>query len=267
MPYLETPVGGWLPELEDRDYLHQAATPLMRQTFAELPEYVDVGEWVVIENQGSQGACQGHALSTAVELCHTEAGGRYTQLSRAQAYYETQRIDGIRGDRGSTITGGCKLAKEHGLVRESDWPYPSGYNPQRPAGYDSMTRYKIDGFDEVGDFDDLLNILLQRKPVHIGIMWGSSMDRHNSGGVVTNWSPGGGGHAVALMGAHTVDFAGNTLPYPHPCLYNSWSQRWGNKGRCLLSRQAYDQMRQHRWSVFMVLHGAPTPEPEPVKYV
>jgi len=264
---IETPTGGWLHEAEDYDWLYSHRTPMMRHSLSELPEEVDFGEWVIIEDQGSQGSCQGHSLSSCVEVCHTEAGGDYTQLSRAQAYYESQRLDGIRGDSGSTITGGCRLATEHGLVTERDWPYPSRYNPARPAGYESMTRYKISGFDAIKDFDDLIAVLLSRKAVNIGISWGRAMDRHNDGGVVTSFSPGGGGHAIALMGARVKDFAGNTLGYPHPVLYNSWSRRWGRAGRCLLSRQAVEQMLSHRWTVMMVLHGAPTPKPVEIDYV
>jgi hypothetical protein len=104
-------VGYWLHDHEDTAFLNslpgESNVLAMRGTYSEVK--VDPRSVMKIENQGSVGSCQGHALSSCVELCYYIATGDLTrQLSRAYAYYETQRIDNISGDRGSTISGGIK---------------------------------------------------------------------------------------------------------------------------------------------------------------
>jgi hypothetical protein len=80
------------------------------------------------ENQARMSSCRGHSGSTGGEWLRTLATGEIGfQLSRMMMYVETQRIDGITGDRGSTIAGGLQLLENVGLCREELWPYPSAY--------------------------------------------------------------------------------------------------------------------------------------------
>ena len=70
------------------------------------------------ENQRNMGSCRGHSGSTGGEWLRTLATGEIGfQLSRMMMYVETQRIDGISGDRGSTIAGGLQLLENVGLCR------------------------------------------------------------------------------------------------------------------------------------------------------
>jgi hypothetical protein len=86
----------------------------MRGSYEEVS--IDPRQFMKVENQGSVGSCQGHSISSCVEWCYAIAtGGEKLQLSRAYGYYETQRLDGITGDRGSTIEGGVKLATQYGI--------------------------------------------------------------------------------------------------------------------------------------------------------
>ena len=126
----------WLRDDEDWDYIDllpsDAAVLAMRGTYDEVR--VDVRKVMRVENQGSVGSCQGHSLSTCCELAYYIATGDVSrQLSRAYGYYETQRIDRISGDRGSTISGGIKLATQRGVPEESLWKYSGRYDPARPA--------------------------------------------------------------------------------------------------------------------------------------
>lgn len=260
-----TRTGYWLADRERRDELAASAQPLAYASMDEetLPDRVDPSSWLQTENQANQGACQGHSLSSGVEECHARAGGRVVQLSRAAAYYETQRIDGIRGDRGSTIAGGIKLAMGDGICSEQDWPYPSSYNPTRPPGYANTTRWKISGHSPIKSYDECIKHIGLHGPVHIGIMWGDDIDRQVSrGGILKTYRAGGGGHAILLAGYRDKDFQGNSLDHKHVILFNSWSERWGHEGECLVSKDAIEGMISNRMNVLEGLFGAPHPSIE-----
>lgn len=261
--------GGWAQEQEDRVYL---ATASAAPTYAgKEPEWqavtnLDPRSWTVMENQKSQGSCQGHSLSTAQESSIVRDGQPFLQLSRGGAYYETQRIDGIRGDRGSTISGGIKLATEIGLVSEADWPYPPRYNPTRPADYDELPKYKAGGFHKLTTYEDVWRHLVLFGAVSMGITWTRAIDQQvaNNAGLVRSYGGvGGGGHALAIIGLLDRDFQGDPLPEydgrPWLLSANSWSTNWGVGGYWLISPDATNQMLSARWSEFCGLYGAEMP--------
>jgi hypothetical protein len=220
-----------------------------------LPDEVVPTSWAVVESQGSQGACQGHALSTGVEDLVVRSGGAQMQLSRAAAYYMTQRIDNIRGDRGSTIEGGVRLAMTDGLPLEEVWRYPSSYNPSIPAGYESAPKWKIEGHTSCRNYDDVIRHIGLRGPVHIGIMWGGGHDQQVArDGIISRYAPGGGGHSVELVGYQWANYQGQRAGKRYVLLQNSWGE-WGVNGFCLVTPDAIDQMIQGQWSVFEGLYG------------
>ena len=185
--------------------------------------------------------CQGHSISSAVEFCYYIASSDYQQqLSRAYGYYESQRLDGIRGDRGSTISGGVRLAKSTGIPEEKYWPYPSSYNPSRPSNFDEVlenaNRYKIAQSYNLKSYDAIRTFLGSGQGgISIGIGWGSGMNK----AVVESYSRGGGGHAIALLAcSERKDSNGN----PYIWMMNSWGESFGNKGWSEWSPRAIKQM-------------------------
>lgn len=270
-PMITTKVGGWAQREERYADIANTASPLLYSSMqdAELPDMVDVSDWQPIEDQGNQGACQGHALSSVVEVSRVRSGAPHLQLSRAGAYYETQRLDKISGDRGSTIEGGIRLARETGLVSEADWPYPSRYDNRRPPGYESMVKYKVGGHSSITIWEEAIKHIGLIGGISIGISWGDEIDSQVSRtGILDSFTGrGGDGHAVALLGYRDTHFDGSTLKSRHIELYNSWSQRWGFRGRCLVSKRAFDAMLNHKWTVMVGLHGAPEPAIPRPQYV
>ena len=271
MTYIETKTGSYAYSLERPEELESTASQIVYSTIksTSIPEVIDPSPWTKIEDQASQGACAGHSASSCAEWLHTEAGGDYVQLSRAMAYYETQRIDNIRGDRGSTIAGGVKLLETRGIVKESAWPYPARYNPTRPSGLESETHYKTESHSMLKSYEDLIKHLSLYLPIHTGFMWGNGIDRQASrDGILRSFTPGGGGHSVMWLGYRRTDWNGNALPGddPYPILWNSWSKRWGNKGRVLVAPSFVRQVLGHRWSAFAGLHGKSSPEPTQPDY-
>jgi hypothetical protein len=168
-----------------------------------------------ILNQGNQGACQGHALALIFSICFFLATGRRQKFSRAAGYYLSQRYDGIRGDNGSTLSGGRKVATEHGMCLESDWPYPSRYNPTEPANVPYLYTLKTTKpMTSVKDVTDWIDAGL---PVQQGGPWNDSTARE----IVSNWRSGGGGHSTVFWQRSQ---RGNIV------MPNSWGADWNDDG-------------------------------------
>jgi intein/homing endonuclease len=200
--------------------------------------------------------CQGHSLSSVLEWCFMIAtGGQKIQLSRAMAYYETQRLDGLIGrDVGSTVENGVKLAVKTGLCLEELWKYTGKYSPQRPKDYEAVLQsaenFKIGTALNVTEYESGRTFLGSGMGgLHMGIGWGSSMDSP----VVETFRPGRGGHSIcALCLSERVDR--NGLPYWW--IMNSWSEEWGSKeapGWQEWSPTAVTQMLRHNATVMVAL--------------
>lgn len=218
---------------------------------------------VKVENQGPVGSCQGHALSSVVEWCYTIAtSGQVQQLSRAYAYYESQRIDGITGDAGSTISGGVKLALSTGLPTESTWPYVPRYNSSRPANWqlilDEAKKFKIATATKVKTYDSFRSFLGSGcGGISIGIAWGDVMNAS----VVERFSRGNGGHAIAaLCLSERVDSQGR----PYAWILNSWGESFGSRehpGWHEWSPTAITQMLTDSFTEMIGLSDMPTVKP------
>ena len=265
MAVIDVQTGGWAYESEDRDALAASRRIIPYEAIPEatLPETIGRAAFVYVEDQSNQGSCQGNALSTGIECCRTVHGGTLSQLSRQAAYVLSQKIDGISGDRGSTISAGIKLAMGDGICLESVWPYPSSYSARVPAGYAAAAKYRIAGHSAVTSYDELLRHLTLGT-IHIGVMWSSGVDRGvaNNGAVLESWPAGGaGGHSIEAVGYRVTDYMGEPLPGDQPyCEWvNSWSKRWGYDGRFLTSPRATEQMRTSKWAVFEAMFGATSP--------
>ena len=207
---------------------------------------------VSILNQGNQGSCQGHSLAQIFSICFFLATGRKEAFSRACGYYESQRYDGIRGDSGSTLSAGQKVAKEHGMCTEAEWPYPSRYDPNsKPGGI--KYQYKLDVSKPFTSVDDMAEWLNAGLPIQTGIAWNETCNRE----VVSDWRPGGGGHSTTLW---------QLAPSGNAFNINSWGGTWCQDGMHEWTWTAIAKMVKHSWSTF--IGYAPTrmsfPEQPPI---
>ena len=261
-------IGGWRIDLEyqsDRWQQFQSALAndipvlAMRGTYRELA--IDPRQFMRLENQGSVGSCQGHSISSCVEWCYAIAtGGEKIQLSRAFGYYETQRIDGISGDKGSTIQGGIKLATEYGIPEESLWPYSGRYDPRRPQPIEELRqnaeKYKIGKSYNLKSYDAIRTFLGSGQgAVHLGITWNNSVSKPL---VETYNGASGGGHAIGL---YSLSDRKDSSENPYVWMMNSWGTGWGNQGWAEWSPRAINQMMQARWSVFVGVSDMPNVKP------
>tara|TARA_B100000085_G_C18454823_1_gene476430 strand:+ start:54 stop:839 length:786 start_codon:yes stop_codon:yes gene_type:complete len=195
----------------------------------ELPEFninIDPTDIAKVVNQGSVGSCQGQSLATIFQICFFLATGRREFFSAAAGYYLSQKKDGIRGDRGSTLSGGRWVATEHGMCLDKEWPYVARYNPREPS--DVKYVYKLKVSKPFKDADSIWAWLESGLPVQTGVRWGSEMNRE----VVKRASSRGGGHSTCLW-TKRGDNANNI---------NSWGSTWNGDGVQCWTKDAVAQM-------------------------
>ena len=245
--------GGYLLELENRAELEigNTASQILRAIGDSLPAWnvqADPLGVHVVEDQLQIGACVGNSGTSCLEACYFLSTGKKIQLSRAAGYYLSQRVDGIRGDRGATLSGFRKVATSHGLPLEADWPYPSRYNPSQPQGI--AYPFKAQSSTPIKSIDEFDSWIKRGLPVHAGFSWNSScekpvVDRYRAGG--------GGGHAVMFW-----QMAGENYR-----MLNSWGQ-WQKGGWNEWSPLAIESLLKDRWTVFIgyAPDGMSFPKPE-----
>lgn len=257
MAWWDDLVGFYLGDREDRQGLIASASPVpeFSGTFS-TPEEVDPRKlypdhpWP--ESQLQQGACAGHMRANIVEFCEAIAtGGRPPQLSRQYAYITGQMIDGLVGrDVGATISGQVKAATEGGTCREELWRYTGIYHTSPPAPQTWETvradarEHRIARHAVMRSYDDVFKWLaMGTGGVGIGIRWGLP-----DSPIIETFSPGRGGHAVALLGyTKRKDRKGRN----YILLLNSWGERWGNRGWAEVAPSAIEQMLQDRYTVMI----------------
>ena len=233
-------------------------------SYTELP--FDPRKVLKCENQGAVGSCRGHSGSTGCEWIRTLATREIgVQLSRAMMYFETQRVDSITGDRGSTIMGGVKLLRDVGICREELWPYPGRYDNNRPANWqavlDDAAKHKVTTSNRCTSYDGVRAWLGSGQGyVDCGIPWSSAYARP----VVESFSGGNGGHAIALIYiSERKDRSGR----PYIWMFNSHGKSSGVDGWSEWSPAFVDAAIKSRSGVFVGLSDMPNVAPRKVDWV
>lgn len=213
-----------------------------------------VAQGLVVHN------CQGQSLADSGEWLYVIAEGKEIQLSRGFAYLASQEYDGIRGDSGSTLSGGTKAAAR-GLPLESSFEYTDNYNAllsRYRSQRDSLLAgdvYQFPGAAPLASAEDCYRWLSGwLGTIQIGIAWGLP-----DAWEITSYSPGRGGHAVVIAGyVHMPGWGDIEKGF---LLKNSWSTRWGRNGWALVHPRAIDQMISYRQNVFVARSDMRAPRP------
>ena len=213
-----------------------------------LPTSMGVAEWMQIEDQSQVGACQGHAQTSCCELAYYHQTGKPIQFNRMFAYLASQKVDGINGDNGSTMSGGAKSASTNGLPKEEAWPY-IGHYPRggwRAIPEELWTKAKgslLAGYRVLSSYDEVLQWLANKVGgVAIGIDWNNSMEPDGNG-CVKSYRRGGGGHALGCLDWNKQFRDPQGRPYID--MFNSWSLRWGYRGRAFILPSIVDYWCQN----------------------
>jgi hypothetical protein len=196
----------WNLDVEDWDYLNaipEVSSELMYLAKSAGTETLDPRKVLKTENQGRMGSCRGHSGSTGVEWLRTLATREIgVQLSRMMMYVETQRLDGLKGDQGSSIANGIRLLENVGLCHEVLWPYPPSYTQQRPRDWqkilDDAAPHRIGRKERIRTYDQLAAFAgLAQGYIDIGIPWRTEyaapvVERYLGGRIL-------GFHAISLF--------------------------------------------------------------------
>lgn len=249
---------GYAIDWEQRDRLEacgQEPELVMRQlrdTFPKWNPTADALGLVDVLDQGQQGSCQGHALAQVFAICYFLATGRKEAFSRAAGYYLAQKRDGIRGDKGSTLSGGQHVATQHGMCLEKDWPYPQRYNPGMPPSAEGKFLFKLATTKPFKDVDSMLAWLDLGLPIQTGLTWNNSCDQE----IVANYDArSGGGHSTVFWQRRA---SGNVVNI------NSWGRRWAGDGVHEWTPESIRAALSARWTVFIgyAPDGMSFPEPQ-----
>lgn len=261
---------GYRLDLERRSELSREAVDFRAAVDGRYtaPREIDPRPWHRIENQGSMGSCQGHALSSVCELAYHITTDDVIQFSPLFAYYATQQLDGLLGrDAGSTISGGMQCAKQFGACPLDVMPYPS---PVRytgefaPNAFEAAAPFRIRSHALCRNYADVFSFLASGQGgVEVGISWGTSMTPDRDG-VINAFRPGGGGHAVCFLGYSTrLDAEGRNFLW----LANSWSDQWGDRGWAEVAPSAVEQMARHADTVMIGLSDLSVPAPRTINWL
>jgi hypothetical protein len=240
---------------DDYDFLDSQIDPelVLKRARAAYPAFNPYAPpFTNLQYQGSQGACQGHALAHAFQVSCVQATGMQILFSRACGYYMAQYYDGIKGDRGSTLAGGQKVA-ENGICLENEWPYPSRYNNSMPSTADGNLNITMKGSRRITDADLAWDLLRSGSVIQTGIAWNSTCDKP----VCDSYRSGGGGHSTILYGLDE-----NTDNAIH---HNSWKGWLGDSRNQWTKGFFSDILRKDRYAVFIAYDSTILELPENIE--
>lgn len=235
---------GYRRELEPVAKLKAGSKPMLCKVPAHIPDQIDCRDWLQIENQGSQGSCSGHMLTSALEYCNwVQTKGGIVQLSRQFAYLNGQKHCGLFGeDQGGTIDGVCEAAKADGVPQESTFPYPGHYVTSIPqAAYDEAKGHKLRSYTFLKSYQEVFAYLATGVgAVCCGVPWVESFA--NNEGIIEEQSGGMyGWHAIPLIGYSTRKSGmGNHYLW----LPNSHGREWGENGWAEVAPQVVENWCQ-----------------------
>lgn len=245
-------IGGCILSDESRAQFEAMAIPAGRLAMAlgvefARPSSIDPRAWSKIRNQQSEGSCNGHAVTAAQECCHHAATGEFRQFSPDFAYYRAQAFDGIRGDRGSTVSGAVRVAREIGAIHEELMPYTPAYNPgEVPINANALAApYRVATAADLKSYADIVAWIGKGMG---GVWWGCGWSvTPDSQGYIRRWSIGQGGHATGLLGYGGGEDSDGLPEYLW--LKNSWGEAWGAGGWAKVTRRAIEDALRDRWTV------------------
>lgn len=178
-------------------------------------------------DQGFEGACVGFGWAHEAQASPVRVDWERVRAVAVnpdpdsvarRIYRAAQMIDEWAGEsyEGTSVLAGAKVMGQFGLVREYRWAF---------------------------GIQDVVDTLLAKGPVVLGINWHSSM-YDAPGGVVRVSGPVVGGHCILAIGYRVASPLLNGED--GVLLQNSWGESWGDGGLALISVRDLDALLRAR---------------------
>lgn len=225
---------------DERDYQLTYLTPLQ----ISFPEEFYLPYNHQIKNQGSIGSCVAHACTYAREMVEENQNGEYKQFSPG-FIYGMRESDDYQGEGMFPREALDELLKL-GICDYSLFPYNDTYpnvksllDKQRDTLIQNALPHRITAYVRLNSVEEIKTALMQLGPVLIGIPVYESFYRVSSDGLVPIPQSGEkfyGGHSMVIVGWKKDKWI----------VLNSWSQGWGDNGKCYLP---FDFPIWEKWSI------------------
>lgn len=197
-------------------------------------EHLDAAIAGPVQNQGNVGQCNAEAAVGCVITQRILQGLPYVELSAGDLY---DRING-GVDMGSLLEDGMRELQTRGVGTSATCGGTVWRRGWKSAPASERAKYKAIEVWTAPTFAHMMSGALLGFTGVSGIMWHGNYSSLDGDGWLPRGGGGGGGHAIEMLVCPTYRERGGKLEFAlgHQ---NSWSARWGRKGRMYLPEWTY----------------------------
>ena len=193
-----------------------------------------------VKDQDGVGACNAFATVTAAEACRAQQGLPYRRLSPGYLY---GNINGQRDD-GSLLEDGLEWMTTKGTCLASTVPELAWKKSQWPAkaGVEAADFVVLEAY-VCPNFDAIASALQQGFFIVEGLAWYDNFEPDADGWLPARGRGNWGGHALCGFGLAKRGSVWGVSTR------NSWGERWGKGGDCVIPEGLFDNRIGGFWAV------------------
>ena len=224
-----------------------------------LPESIDLrSNFTRIKNQGNQGSCLAHALTSIFEYAVKLNTAKSVDLSEAFLYYNARKMDttgdvDTSTDTGSRVKPAIASLMEYGIATEELCPYNEAdftTQPSDQAYADAKTRRLIKALNVNRSSVDIKKALSEGYPVEASFVLCPTFTDASIGGYVSMPTETEITETLSLddsqrprHSTHAMVIVGYSDKLNCFVVRNSWGEDWGDNGYCYIPYIYVDDKR------------------------